>query len=235
MILVNHYVMPYYQQVEKVISNSWLFRNKNVSIISEMNQYERSFIFMAIALHIGIFLNVGYTSRKWGEITFIFAYAACLLTFAQFFIRYIAVTHLYKTETSISAWVISFLIITVSSISIYLTENLPYWFLSFSAVLFLANLKTSQSIRKILGNKKINKTHVLRLSEYRVFEFGFGLFVLLFFLLSVTNLKDFIGTNNQAICLFGTLAALFYSLISMSMNIVRVTRSKTIIEAHLKN
>src|SRR6185503_13905564 len=100
-----------------------------------MKQNERAFTFATISLHFGMFMKVGNQTQRWSEIEFVCAYIVCFLIFVQFLIRYLAIIHLYDTETSLGSWLASFLVLITSLVLIESTLHLPFWFLVFGLLL----------------------------------------------------------------------------------------------------
>ena len=189
---------------------------------------------MTIGLNVTMFIKIGYESTRWAQVDFVFAYSTCVLTFIQFLIRYFAITHLYKTEASILGWAISFLIFITSLISIQATLHIPTWFLSYGILLLSASFKTVQSRKQIAAASKSNVERLRRLQEFMIFESSFGVFMILFFLLSRdgTSIKPFLTIESTAF--FGTFFAAFYSLVSTIINIIRVSSNRSVIEKRMK-
>ena len=200
-----------------------------------MNQFERAFIFMIIALHIGMFIKVGYESQKWMQVEFIFAYFVCILVFIQFLIRYLAITHLYKTETSISSWTVSLLIVITSLVLIQSTLNFPLWFLFYGVLLLLASLKTRQAIAQVMSASEVNTERGVRLQEFMILESGFGVFMILFYIFPKIESMLFPQLTLENTIFFGTLFAAYYSLFSTIIMIMRMFKNKEMIEKHMEN
>jgi hypothetical protein len=202
---------------------------------SGMNQRELAFIIMVVGAYILMLIKVGFESQKWSQIEFIFAYFGCILIFIQFLIRYLAITHIYKTEASIAGWVVSFLIFVASIVFVQASLNFPLWFLAFGILLLLGSLKNIQSRKQIMTATKYNIERVLRLKEYMIFEAGFGVFMILFSIFAKWGTQILPQFTPDSTVFFGTLFAIFYILISTLIMVIRMLTNRSVIEKHMKD
>src|SRR5206468_3694778 len=139
-----------------------------------MSRLEQAFIFMTVALHLAFLTKVGTDSHEWNRAEFVFAFSACVLIFIQFLIRYFAITHRYKTESTIEAWGVSLLIVATSLTLIQSTSHFPFWFLVYGVLLLLATVKTSQVIARLTSTDMVTVERRMRLHESRILEMSFG-------------------------------------------------------------
>lgn len=201
---------------------------------TNMNQHERTFVFMTVGLHIGLFIKVGYESQKWTQIEFIFAYFVCVLLCIQFLIRYLTLTHVYKTENSIASWVVSLSIVITGLVLIQSTLYLPFWFLVYGILLLLAAWKTKQAISQVMLATEVNIERVVRMKEFSIMEFGFGVFMILFYILTKVESRIFPQLSLENTIFFGTLFTVYFSLYCTVIRIMRMLRSKKTIEESMK-
>jgi hypothetical protein len=201
---------------------------------TNMNQYERTFIFMAVALHIGLFIKVGCESQKWAQIEFIFTYFVCILLFIQFLMRYFALTHVYKTENSISSWLVSLCIVITGLVLVQSTLYPSSWFLVYGILLLLAALKTRQAIAKVMSASDFNIERVVRMKEFVIMELGFGVFMIIFYILTKVGSKIFLQLSLENTIFFGTLFAVYFTLYWTLIMILTMLRNKKVIEELMK-
>ena len=176
---------------------------------------------------------VGFTVKDWKRVEFLFACAVCVLIFLQFLIRYLAITHVYKTENTIGAWVVSFVIFVVSSALVIASLSIPWWFLVLGILLLLASVKNLQSRSKIIASPSHNVERIMRLKEYMIMEVGFGLFMILFSAIAVWGSKVVPSITPESARFFGTLFALFYSVVSTLIMVMRMVNNRELIEKHM--
>src|SRR5438067_945155 len=135
-----------------------------------MNRFEQAFIFMAVALHLGLLTRVGADSNHWNRPEFVFAFSACVLIFIQFLIRYLAITHRYKTEKSIKSWFVSLFIVAASLTLIQSSVHFPFWFLVYGVFLLLANVKTREVMARLTDTDNATVQRKMRLHESLILE-----------------------------------------------------------------
>lgn len=208
---------------------------------NHMNQYERAFIFMAIALHIGLFIKVGCESQKWTQIEFILAYFVCILIFIQFLIRYFSLTYVYKTENSISSWALSLSIVITNLVLIQSTLYPPFWFLVYGILMVLAALKNRQSIARLRSVTETNtqgivsiQERIASIEEFSILESGFGVFMILFYILAKVESRILPQLSLDNTIFFGTLFTVYFSIYCAVIMIRKMLKNKKFIEELMK-
>ena len=73
----------------------------------------------------------------------------------------------------------------------------------------------------------------MRLKEYMIMEVGFGLFMMLFSAFTVSRVRVFLSITFESTLFFGTLFALFYTVVSALIMIMRMMNNRTLIENHM--
>jgi hypothetical protein len=210
-------------------------RKKSKKRASGINSLELWLLGCTVTSYIGAFMWVGFTVKDWRRIEFIFACAVCVLIFIQFLIRYLAITHVYKTENTIGAWIVSFMIFVVSSVLVITSLSIPWWFLVFGILLLLASVKNLQSRGKIIASQEYDFERVMRLKEYMVMEVGFGFFMIFFAMLTVWGSRILSSITADSAVFFGTLFALFYAVVSTLIMLMRMINNRAVIEKHMSD
>ena len=200
-----------------------------------MNTFEIAFLFLALASALAMFIKVGFDSNTWSEFYFVFAYVTCATFFIQFIIRYIGVTYVANTETTVQAWATSFAILVVGLITVQLTTSIEQWFLSFGILLLLAHIKTRQTRNSIRSKDAYPEEIKNRLKEYSIAEIGQGILMILFFILLNTEFRAVLRLSDYCIYFFGTFCALYYGIIAFVINVDRLVRNRATIEEKLND
>lgn len=199
-----------------------------------MNSRELAFIIMTVGSYVITLISIGFGSDRWSEVEFVFVFFSCVLVFIQFLIRYLAITHIYKTENSIGAWVVSLLIFATSLIMVAASLRIPIWFLVFGLLLLLAALKNMQSRKRIMEKRKPDVERTLRLREYMVFELAFGVLMILFWVFAKWGLHIHQQLSPAPTIFFGSLFAAFYAFVSTLIMVMRMFTNRRVIERHMK-
>lgn len=199
-----------------------------------MKRNERAFTFTTISAHIVMFIRVGSEPQRWTHIEFVFAYIVCFLIFVQFLIRYLAIIHLYNTETSIASWLVSFFVLFTSLVLIESTLHFPFWFLVFGLLLLLGALKTIQSRKRVIADPDHDVERGLRLQEFMVMESAFGIFMILLFFLTKIESRRLPQLTPESSIFYGLFFVLYYALVSTTIIILRIIRSKPTIDRYMK-
>jgi hypothetical protein len=197
-----------------------------------MRSIEQNFVWTTLGADLVTLLTVGFTRQQW-NIELGFAFAVCILVVGQLFIRYLAITNWYKTESSIASWTLSILIFPASLALILSSSFNSVWFLILGVLLLLASAKTHQTRKTVLAEPSSNMETAIRLQESMLWESAFGVFMIIFALLARFGSR-LSHLPFESTVFYGTLFALFYALVSTSKVILATLRNKPTIRRYLE-
>jgi predicted membrane protein len=110
----------------------------------------------------------------------------------------------------------------------------PFWFLVYGILLFLAALKNRQSIAQLRAAPVVNIHWVIGIQEFSMLEAGFGLFMILFYILTKVESRILPQLSLENTIFFGTLFAAWFSIYCTLIAIMKMVRNKELIEAVMK-
>ena len=198
--------------------------------LRNLNGFEITFIFGVLFLHLALLYNVISNYAIWSDFPFIFSFVTVVLTFLQFFIRYIGITVLYNTEASLSSWSVSLIILAISASTVYYLKDLDKWLISYGILLLFAGIKNFQTRRKMVSMKIFTADREARLREFSTVEVSFGILILVCAIaLNIQSFKFFNLDYNTSLFMI-TFFTFYFSIISVVISITRIITHKSLID-----
>ena len=193
-----------------------------------MRSIEQNFVLMTLGADLVALLGIGFAHQSW-TLEFAFAFVVCFLIIVQFFLRYLAITNRYKTESSIASWTLSILIFPASLALIGSIIYTSLWFFMLGVLLLLATAKTHQTRKTVLA---ANVENAIRLQESMISEGAFGVFIIIFWLLAQFGSR-LPRLPFEPTVFYGALFSLFHAVVSTSKSIVALWRNRPTISERL--
>jgi hypothetical protein len=110
----------------------------------------------------------------------------------------------------------------------------PFWFLVYGILLFLAALKNRQSVAQLRAAPVVNIHWVIGIQEFSMLEAGFGLFMILFYILTKVESRILPQLSLENTIFFGTFFAAWFSIYCTLIAVMKMVRNKELIEEVMK-